>query len=264
MKLSFLLSNLVVCLALVLQNQAFANFSINTINSPTSINFDGFDGSGFSPTPGAGQLDSDFWAVDGLSEGSLTFGGTQTSGDFALGLDSDAVGTGGIYAFDTGGGNIALGVQPTGADWNPGSFTLRLQNNTGSILTSLNISYSIFVYNDSDRSNSFNFSHSADNSNYTAVNALNFLSDGAADVSVSWSETSLSTTIAGLSLADGDNYYLRWTGNDFSGSGDRDQFGLDTINITAVPEYSHYALVFGLMSLVVIGKRRICNPANKC
>lgn len=38
----------------------------------TTIDFAGFDASGFVPTPAAGQFDSDTWRVTGLSDGDLS------------------------------------------------------------------------------------------------------------------------------------------------------------------------------------------------
>jgi hypothetical protein len=35
-------------------------------------------------------------------------------------------------------------------------------------------------------------------------------------------------------VADGDFLYLRWTGNDVLGSGSRDEYGLDNIQVTAL------------------------------
>ena len=243
---------------------AFASLSIENLYSEYVIDFTGFDGSGFAPEPEPGQLDSDMWAISGLSDGALDFGGTKisddsTRNDFARGSDPDAVSTGGIYSFDVGDGNATLGVQPNGSDWTPGSFTLRLQNNTGQTLTSLDLSYLIYVYNDQGRASSFNFSHSIDDDAYTEVNSLNFESPGAAPIEaedpVNWMETSRNTTITGLSVADGSNYYLRWSGEDLSGSGNRDQFALDNISITAVPEPKYFGLICGLIVLFVIRKR---------
>ena len=255
MKLPLFSLGISVLSSLALATNAFASLSIESVYSALVIDFTGFDGSGFSPEPEPGQLDSDSWAVDGLLDGTLDFGGTQVGNDFSRGTDPDAVSTGGIYAFDTGNGNIALGVQPGGSDWTPGSFTLRLQNNTGQTLDSLELSYSIFVYNDGDRASSFNFSHSSDNSTYTDVGILDFESPKEKDSSPIWEETQLSTTLSGLSINDGENYYLSWSGDDFSGTGGRDQFGLDNISVSAVPEPEYFGLICGLIVLFVIRKR---------
>jgi uncharacterized repeat protein (TIGR01451 family) len=205
---------------------------------PFAEDFTGFTGSGFDPNPGAGQLDSDAWIVTGLSDGDLSFGGSGTTGDYARGSSSGGVTTGGIYAFDTGGGNTILGVQPTGSDWTPGAFILRLQNDTGTTITQLDISYTVWVYNNESRANSLDFAYSSDNLTYTDVPALDFTTPEAADGSPVWTDTFRSTSISGVNIANGDYFYLRWRGDDVSGSGSRDEYGIDDIQVTLAQEFS--------------------------
>ncbi|MCZ6776020.1 MAG: T9SS type A sorting domain-containing protein [Ignavibacteria bacterium] len=197
------------------------------------IDFNSFMGSGFAPTPAAGQLDSDTWRVIGLSDSAGTFGGTDTLGDFARGTSTGGVGTGGVYAFEVSLGDFTLGVQPTGGDFTSGDMTLKIQNNTGGQLTKLNLSYNIYVYNDQGRSNSFDLSYSTDDTSYTDVSGLDFTSPEAADASPSWISTNRTTSIEGLSVSDGNFIYLKWTGNDVSGSGSRDEFALDNVVLSA-------------------------------
>ncbi len=210
-----------------------AQVSIPDFN-PVTIDFTGFAGAGFTPTPGADQLDSDDWSVSGFSfsTGTVAFGGTGTSSDFARGSSNGGETTGGIYAFNTGGGDVGLGVQPGGSDFTPGYFRLRIQNNTGSTLDEISIDYDIYVLNDQNRSNSFNFAYSGDDATYTPVPALDFASP-AASSGTAWNSTARSTTISGLSIAPGDFFYFEWSGDDVSGSGSRDEFALDNIVITA-------------------------------
>jgi len=172
--------------------------------------FNTFTGSGFSPTPAAGQLDSNTWIVTGLSEGSMSFGDTKTSGDFARGTSNGGVGTGGVYAFETGSGNRILGVQPGGADFTPGTFRLKRTNETGSAVTEVTVNYDIWTYNDQDRSNSLNLAYSTDCTNYTAVPALNYATPTTADASPAWVKTPRATTIT-VNLATGAPFCLQWT-----------------------------------------------------
>ncbi len=258
MKLPLLLTGAILASTFTLPTHALASLSIDNLNSPVVINFNDFNGSGFSPTPSAGQLDSEMWSISGFSdEPLLDFGGiTATSkNDFARGSSTGGEKSGGIYAFDIGDGDIALGIQPGGNDWAPGSLTLKLQNNTGQTLTTLDLSYSIYLYNNEGRASSFDFSHSADNETYTQVETLDFQSPETASDPLVWEEISKSTTLIGLSIADSEHYYLRWSGDDISGSGSRDEFGLDNVFMTAVPEPAHFGLICGLIGLFVIGKR---------
>lgn len=201
-----------------------------------------FTGAGFKSPPTSGQLNSNAWAVTGLSFGTLVFGGTQTTDDFARGAVSIAQTTGGIYAF-TGSphsaGNPCLMIQPGGSDWTPGTLTLRIKNDGTTNITEFEVSYNLFVRNDGAYSNSFNFSYSTDNSSYTSVGALDYSSTAASGGS-SWVQVgtspSRSTTITSLNIAPGDYFYIRWSGDDVSGSGSRDEFGLDDIEINATFE----------------------------
>jgi hypothetical protein len=210
------------------------NYVITFDNTVDGVNYDSIAGTGFIPLPAAGQFDSDAWAVTGWSDGAMDFGGSKTSGDYARGKVSAPQTTGGMYAFRIASGNLALGIQPGGSDWAPGTLTLKMVNNTGYTVSSIAISYTIYVRNDQARANSFNFSHSSNNSTYTAVTDLNYTSPDAA-TGTTWITVPRSTTLTGLNIANGSNYYLRWSGADVTGSGSRDEFGLNdiTINVTA-------------------------------
>jgi hypothetical protein len=232
MKIQFLQRSLMIGFILLLFSGSWAQLSIPDVN-PVVINFTGFTAAGFTPSPTAGQLNSDEWLVTGCSDNMTpNFGSTLTSLDFANGTSTGNVTGGGVWAFDVGSSNITLGVQPTGADWSPGSFILRIQNNTGDVIGKLDISYSIFVRNDQARGNSFNFSHSSDNLTYTPESSLDYTSPAALDA-LGWVEVTRSITLTGVNIDPSGMYYLSWTGDDVSGSGSRDEFGLDNISITA-------------------------------
>ncbi len=239
-----------------------AQLTVNSFNTTATVDFDntvsgvnngtwsGLPNSGFQPSPNAGQLDSDAWAVTGWSDGNLAFGGTRTTGDYARGaLNNSAAGTAGFYAVS--GGNIttgvALGIQPGSAgDFNPGTLTLKIRNNTGSTVTSLALSYLLYVRNDQARSSSFNFSYSGDDTSYTSVSALDYTSGEAGD-GLGFVANNFSTTLTGLNVANGSDFYIRWSSQDVGGSGlQRDEFALDNIGVTAVPEPGAWAVMVGL------------------
>jgi len=198
---------------------------------PFSTDFSGFTGSGFAPTPVAGQLDSDDWRVTGLSDGAGTFSGTHTTGDFARGSSAGGVTTGGVYAFNVGGGVTALGFQPGGSDFTPGTLTLKIDNTTSELISDWGISYDIFTFNDQGRASSFNFQYSTDDSTYTSVASLDFTTPEAADTPVAWVPTPRSIELLGVPVAVGESLYLQWFSNDVSGGGNRDEFGISNINV---------------------------------
>ena len=218
----------------------------------TPIDFTGFDGSGFAPTPNAGQLDSDIWRVTGLSDGTMNFGDTKTSGDFARGASSGGVSTGGVYSFDVGGGNTTLGVQPGGSDFTPGAFTLKIENTTGNTVADVYVSYTIWTYNDQDRANSLNFSWSLDDTTYTTVPSLDYTTPGTADTTPTWTSVSRSTTLSGVNLPAGGFLYLKWTGDDETGSGSRDEYAIDDVE----------ARIGGPNAIAFAGMNASAGPSN--
>lgn len=225
---------LLLFFAIMVTGVLSAQVSLTTAGTPSTIDFTGFLGTGFDATPAAGQLSSNTWATNGFSDGSLAFGGTNTSGDHAKGVVTTPGGTltgGGLYALDNA-GNTMMWIQATGSDFSPGDVTVRIQNNTGAALTGLNIAYDLVVFNDAGRASSFNFSYSTDDVTYTAVSALDYTSTEAADATPALVTNNKSTAITGLSIAAGGYAYIRWTSDDVSGSGSRDEFGLDNISIT--------------------------------
>lgn len=193
--------------------------------------FQSFAGNGFSPTPAAGQLDSNIFRATGMSDGTVLYGGTATTGDYARGQSSGGVTTGGVYAFDTDGTNIIWGVQPGGSDWTPGTFEIRIQNTTGSALNNFMVSYDIYVNNDQDRGNSFNFAYFTDTFPYTSVPALDYTSPTNADAN-GFVKISRSTRI-NVAVPAGGHIYFEFNGDDVSGSGSRDEFGLDNVVVRA-------------------------------
>ena len=212
-------------------SQVDSCFEIDFDNAVEGVNIDQFTGAGFNPIPTAGQINSNTFIASGFSDPDINYGDAAL-GDFARGTSGGSVTSAGIYAFTVGAGDHALGVQPTGSEWTPGNIHMRFINTSDSLITDLNISYDVYVYNDGGRSNSFNFFHSTDGVSYTYEPASDFQSPEAADGSPSWNATTISVSLSGLSIADSTIYYFRWEGADSSGGGSRDEFALDNIIIT--------------------------------
>ena len=234
---------LLAVFALALPFGVRAQLSCVTNGVPVLVTFDAtlagvcngtYAGTGFEPTPTAGRLDSDGWAMTGWNDagaGTLAFGGTRVVNDFARGTTVGIPTTGGCYAFTHAAiGSASFGIQPGGGDWAPGTLTLRVQNNTGVTVTDVDIAYELWVRNNEARGNSFNFSWSTDDGTYFPVVGLNYTSTAALDA-LGFQLNNRSTTIPSLNILPGEFFYLRWSGADVNGSGSRDEFALDDISV---------------------------------
>lgn len=211
-----------------------AQLSISATGLPATVEFTTYNGSGLSTTPGSGQLNSNTWRVTGLSDGDTQFGDEATSGDYARGASTGAASSGGLYAFDTGvlNGNC-YGWQVTGGDYSPGATVLKIENNTGDTIRALQIDYDIMVNNDQERANSVNLSYAYNDVDYTAVAALDYTSPEASDAN-GWTVVDRSFLLSNITINPGALFYLRWESDDISGSGSRDELGIDNISLTAV------------------------------
>ncbi|MCZ7687035.1 MAG: hypothetical protein M5U28_53145 [Sandaracinaceae bacterium] len=214
------------------QNQ-FASFGADTgVSGPFLwLDFATFAGAGFTPTPTCGQLSSERWAATGMSDApsSVAFGGTATTGDFARGIGTGTSDTGGIWSFSVATRDQALGVTPGNDDFTPGSFTMRVRNDGTTALVGVALAYEIHVLNSRLRGNRFDFSYSTDDVTYTPVAALDYTSPEAPDATPAWTAVARSTTLSDLAIPPGQYLYLRWTGDDVSGTDRRDRFALDDI-----------------------------------
>lgn len=214
-------------------------------NTQYRIDFDGtvegvnngvYNGGAINATPDPGELNSNSWAFTGFSDGAIAFGGTspEESASYENGVSEGGVTDGGLYAFEVAPDNVALGIQPAPGEFAPGSVTLRFQNQTGAPITSLNIGYKVYVYNDEAGETSFNFSHSANNSTYTTAPVLDQSTTAAPDGIPGWKAYYKVITLTGLNITASNYYYLRWTGTGISGTV-YDELALDDVAIIANP-----------------------------
>ena len=218
--------------------------------------FDSFGGDGLSPTPTSTQLDSNTYRGTGFSEGDGFFGGTHDNGNFARGASNGGVDLSGAYAFDVGGGDIGVGIQATDTEFNPGTFTIRVANDTGKDINGVVLSGTAYFLNDQDRSSRWFFEISFDDINYSVFGFRD--SREAKDVAPVWEDDPIFAFLDfPTQLADGERFYLRIRRTDLAGTGLRDEFALSNISFTAVPEPSSatYLAMFGL-SLLGLKRRR--------
>jgi len=242
------------------------DFSSSMPSSVGSTPASSFSAAGFEPNPvQVGRLNSNSLAISGWSDGALVFGGSRItpSTDYTRGSTNSAVITGGIYAYSGLPASVSDPImlfQPGGGDFAPGSMILKVVNGGTAVIRSMTIQYDLFVRNDQGRSSSFNFSHGSDGSQFTAVPSLDYISPAAADLAGLvhiGAGPSRSLLITGLTLLPGSFYYLRWSSDDVSGSGSRDEFGIDNILVSA--DYAESPLPVSLLDL----RAEIANENNQ-
>lgn len=218
-------------LMIALAQVGFAQVSLPV--GTTLLDFTGFTGTGFSPAPATGQLNSTTWIVTGMSDGAISPGGLAITGDFARGSTTGGVGTGGLYSYDDGGASPgAVWIQPTGGDMSPGTIQLLVENTTGAVMTSLTVEYDLIVLNDQNSSNSVNLSYSTTGfgGTFTAVPAAGFISEAVSDGLTTI--TARSVNITGISIPNGGQLALSWEIDQVVASGAQDEIGLDNIDLT--------------------------------
>lgn len=189
-----------------------------------------FNGNGFSSSPEYGQLDTDAWAITGLSDGNLPFGGENSSGDYARGTSSGGVTTGGVYAFETATGNFSLGIQPTTADFTPGTITLKVHNQTGYTLSGIDFSFKCRFLNNANYSTIISCSWSIDNVQFNPIDSLDIFTPAGAASNPLWQEIEKSAHLHNLSVPVNGFFYLQWHSTDNGGSGSRDEWSVDDIS----------------------------------
>jgi predicted extracellular nuclease len=207
-----------------------------------SEDFSTFTGAGFAPTPGAGQLDSDNWIVTGMSDSpNPAFGFTEVTGDFARGvIGANNPTTGGVYSASAVGNPAsggALILQPGGADVDPGSITLRVQNTTGAALSDIHVSFDWLFRNNEGRGATLSFSYSTDGTNFSPISGAGTSSPVAAG---SPAPTTFSVTpehdlsLSGLNVGSDSFIYLRWSHVSVAGAAgsSRDEVGIDNVSIS--------------------------------
>ncbi len=227
---------------------ACAQASLTAIDAPLTIDFFttvpgvnnavfGADSDMGQAEPWPGQLDTDAWDyfADGSTANAVsnaaTFPGTLPTGN---GYAEGGAFATGVNATDVN-GQRCFGIQPTGGHFTAGALTLRVQNNTGAPVTQLAVAYTVQVFNDLERSNRFGFLYSIDNTagSYVAVPGADVISPAGADAEPTWEMHQVAFTINGITVPDGGFIHLRWMGDDISGSGQRDEFALTAIELTA-------------------------------
>ncbi len=225
-----LLLMLVCCLGwLQMQGQV----SITTLGSPVTQDFNGMGSSATATLP-TGFRVSDATSYSGGTTATTLAAGTTGTGALTGSSGGETYNlANGVTASST---DRALGFLNSSSFTSPRSIMVAFQNNTGSTITELSISFDYEKYRSGSRAFGWTFFSGTDGTTWTAQ------TDGdqsyAADannttISNPPAEISKSVTITGLSIANGANYYLRWTFTGVGGSTNGQAIGIDDFSLTA-------------------------------
>ena len=253
-----------VCALLAFSLPAHGDVVISSFDTPVTLEFTHgmyFGGAGLTPggASGLGMLDSNTILIVGLSDGDTVFGGTYSTGDFARGLSTGGVATGGLYAFNTG-SDIALGFQPTGSDVTPGRAVFRIRNNTGSTINQLEISAVVAYYDDAARSTRCLLEHSGSVAGSFSLLQLTDTPLGPS-VAPAWISTGLQGLLPNITIAHDDHYYAAFGVEDAAGTGARDEVGILSLTVKAVPEPATLALL--LLGGLALLRHRSPEPSRR-
>lgn len=200
--------------------------------------FDNYTGAGLAPaatqtTQSTGTLNSNVWLITGMSDAQPGYGGTVGTGDYGRGNITTNPTTGGVYAATVGSGK-GMAFQPTGTDFTEGAnshVTLRLANTSGAAWTGITVNFDWIYRNNEARSDTMNFSWSTDGTNFTTISAAQLVTALVADSTTFTSVTNSALALTGASVANNGFLYLRWAHTAASGSGSRDEIGIDNVSV---------------------------------
>jgi hypothetical protein len=216
-------------------NQSNAQISITTVGTAYTENFDGMGSSATAALPTGFKVGSD-WATGRTA----TKAAAGTSGTGALSSSS----SGSDYNFANGvtatSTDRALGFLNSGngstTGWpSPDSIILKITNNTGSTISTINISFDYEKYRSGSRAFDWTFFHGSSSVPSIAETAGNnsYVADGA-NTTIYNPPTFInkSFTLTGLSIPAGGDYYFRWTFTGNGGSSNGQAIGIDNFSLT--------------------------------
>lgn len=187
--------------------------SITTLGVAVVENFNSYSGTSTLPAN---------WTTSGTGTNGNAFQGTtQTTGT-----------AGGWY------GNTNMSYLGSGTASN-GNATWRLQNNTGSTITSLNFSLVARMWKSGSNSPTVSLTYSTNSTGIIpaagALTSVLTFNDATANISTG---TPLSQTVGSLSIPNGDYIYIRFI---HAGGGSSDNLGWDDVSVTASGAASSYS-----------------------
>ena len=211
-----------------------ALLAVNTITSLGVAFSETFDAMGSAVTatlPSGFRMGADYATGVGAT--------TAAAGTSGTGVVSSSSG-GGFYNWANGvtasATDRAIGFLTSGSYSSPRSIICGFTNNTGATIDSLTVGWNYEKYRSGTRGIDWTFFHGGTSTATTAASDGNqsYAADAnTTTVSNPPGSTAKSVTLAGLGLAAGSTYYLRWTYTGNGGATNAQGLGIDDVSITA-------------------------------
>jgi hypothetical protein len=212
--------------------------SIPALGIAQQENFDGLGTAAAAPLPAG-------FVVANANGTAYTGGATVTNA--AIGTTVPGVlstsSAGNFFNFGHGGGTSAtdraIGFLSSGSYTSPRSIVLRITNNTGNTITSLDIAFDYEKYRNGTRAFDMTFYHGSDGATWStavASGGQSYAADANNNVINPPTTTSKSINLSGLSIPNGGSYYFRWTYTGSGGSTNGKALGIDNFSITATAD----------------------------
>ncbi len=207
-----------------------------------SQTFDGYTASGLNPGGTGGALDSNVFRISGLNGPATShYGDTSTAADYARGalaVTADPA-SAGLYSGATansGPGDHALLIQPTGAEFDTNGFVeMRVQNTTANAVTGLSLAFNWVYHNNEPRVDDLALAYSTDGVNFTVAPSADLNTPAAASTTSPVPFTYVQETVTlppGAVVAPGAYVYFRFEHLTSTGSGSRDEVGIDNVSVS--------------------------------
>jgi hypothetical protein len=261
----FILIISIIAAALITASSVHAAVMVNVVKARTTYDITGYTGAGLAPganTLATGQIDSDNVRVGGFSDGDTDFGDTNTTGDFARGASTGGVTDAGLYAFNNG--NTTFGVQPTDLEWNDSTsyVDVLFENNTGRYLNNISVEGNLWYLNNGDKSSEIKLELSRDGTSFLAIGSIISPESAAAN---RWNSTFVikDHTFFTNPLAPNEQFFVRLSGSEISGTGDHDEFGFSNLTVILRNQSVPEPRTIGFLAVGMLGARYVRERRKK-
>ena len=149
------------------------------------------------------------------------------------GINDGDLSTGGCYAWEVGTNDFALGYQPTTSEFTPGFFEVCFSNSSDITYRFIKVEYDFVVLNNENRSSKLQLQFHLMDGRIGGLSTAT--TEEAEDKPAEWNSIRAACRVQPPEpIAPGEVFKLRWYGDDSSGSGARDEHGIDNIYVLGI------------------------------